>query len=83
MKSCISILALTVLVGCTAAPTITADREQAALLDECVQAQADCRAELGDWADFTERVPDDAILELLKEIWLFQGELDRVFGPAG
>lgn len=57
------------------------ERERVERLDRCVAERADCSAEFGEWGDFTDRVPSEAWLESIKNIWAFQAEMDRVFGP--
>ena len=54
------------------------ERERVERLARC---EADCSAHFGEWGDFTDRVPSDAWLDSIKNIWAFQAELDRVFGP--
>ena len=57
------------------------ERERVERLDRCVADRADCSAHFGEWGDFTDRVPSDAWLDSIKNIWAFQAEMDRVFGP--
>ena len=57
------------------------ERERVERLDRCVADRADCSAHFGEWGDFTDRVPSDAWLDLIKNIWAIQAEMDRVFGP--
>lgn len=73
-----------VLAGCASGPTpIELAEAKGARLDECMEQRLDCRADFDrEWADFTERRPSDEWREWIKSVWLLQGHIDEVFGPA-